>query len=532
MTENNLFELSTDINELSTALSKVKAPDNSVKPKVHASSTAGNVYFLYEKVRNAVEYREQSLFRKSAIERYLKRIMIFGHKSTGVGEDLICEMIKTRYIANDSIPKQDADKIDLLVANYLELQKKIIAVNVKLKKDKLHNEIVNYMACEIERILAPRPKEDIFLDFTFNCFKKHANIAELGDSSDSNFSISLYSAVHRSLERSDIGIIRYYLFKASYPNWAKDEGAIDALAREYLDFTSMVDSNIQGRTAMNVYKVVRKNIAPYIVLKNVLLGVQSTSDVLDDPNHFQTLINIEIKAQYKKVNSSLINSIVRSIIFIFLTKMLIAIAIEVPYDYMFANTENHLPILLNLFFPPLYLIIVGASIKSPGEKNAKRIVKVIEQITYSNESDKLAYNFRSSSIRSSLLNGIFNFVYGLTFIASIGGLIWLLLYLKFSPADGVVFFIFLSTVSFFGLRIIGTVKEIFVGDIKRGFLYSLWDFIYTPFIKIGQWLSDTYSKINIMTYILDFFIEAPLKSILAIFEQWTAFLKEKREDIY
>ncbi len=34
-----------------------------------------------------------------------------------------------------------------------------------------------------------------------------------------------------------------------------------------------------------------------------------------------------------------------------------------------------------------------------------------------------------------------------------------------------------------------------------------------------------------MTVILDFIIEAPLKSIIGVFEEWTSFIKEKKEEI-
>ena len=57
------------------------------------------------------------------------------------------------------------------------------------------------------------------------------------------------------------------------------------------------------------------------------------------------------------------------------------------------------------------------------------------------------------------------------------------------------------------------------------------DFIYLPFVVIGQWMSDKYSKLNIVTMILDVIIEMPLKTILRLLRQWNAFIDERKDDL-
>ena len=57
------------------------------------------------------------------------------------------------------------------------------------------------------------------------------------------------------------------------------------------------------------------------------------------------------------------------------------------------------------------------------------------------------------------------------------------------------------------------------------------DFIYLPFVVIGQWMSDKYSKMNIITIVLDVLIEMPLKTILRLFRQWNAFIDERKDDL-
>ena len=55
------------------------------------------------------------------------------------------------------------------------------------------------------------------------------------------------------------------------------------------------------------------------------------------------------------------------------------------------------------------------------------------------------------------------------------------------------------------------------------------DFFYTPFIKLGEWLSARYRKINVLTTILDLLIEMPLKTTLRILQEWVRFMRDKRE---
>jgi hypothetical protein len=211
--------------------------------------------------------------------------------------------------------------------------------------------------------------------------------------------------------------------------------------------------------------------------------------------------------------------------------MLLALLIEIPYDLLTSSHINLVPLSLNLLFPPIYLAVVGLSTRIPDERNTKKIVNDIKLILYGDADSSLKYIFKDGAQRGSIFATLFNFLYVVTFVVSIGLLVWMLSALDFNVVDSAVFFIFLSTVSFFGFRITSAAKELVVVSQKRNFMYAFFDFLYTPFITIGQWLSDKYSKINFLTFFLDFIIEAPLKTILTIFDQWTEFIRDKKDDL-
>jgi hypothetical protein len=124
---------------------------------------------------------------------------------------------------------------------------------------------------------------------------------------------------------------------------------------------------------------------------------------------------------------------------------------------------------------------------------------------------------------------VFNVIYTLAYAASFGLAIWILWKLDFSPVHMAVFFLFFSAVSFFRFRLIQQSKELEMNARRESIFDIVGDFFYTPFIKLGEWLSARYKRINVITVILDLIIEMPLKTTLRILQEWVRFMRDKRE---
>jgi hypothetical protein len=92
-----------------------------------------------------------------------------------------------------------------------------------------------------------------------------------------------------------------------------------------------------------------------------------------------------------------------------------------------------------------------------------------------------------------------------------------------------VFFLFFSAVSYFRFRLIQQSRELDVNDRRESIFDIIGDFFYTPFIKLGEWLSARYRRLNVITTILDLLIEMPLKTTLRILQEWVRFMRDKRE---
>jgi hypothetical protein len=489
--------------------------------KVHVPELAAGAYFMYEQLRNAVEYRERHLFLRGAIERFLLRELRTG-PANGLGLELVTELTKTRYLKNDDIYEDQVDYVDYVIGRYGALQR---AANDSLgaEHETVANHIVQLLSVELARILQPNPTEASIVEFTYASFLTHADVSDADR-------LALYAAVHRSLLKSDIATIRYGMFSRAFPRWLEDEEQLAQAGNRFAQFQDQIEEYLQGSRPQRMFRLVRRYIAPYLVLREI---IKTSNEGLDElaskPNVLLEKARAMAENQYQVVSHRLKRSVIQAIIFLFITKMLIGLLIEIPYELFTYGEINYLTLAINLVFPPLYMAMVGFTIKIPGKRNTTKILSDLKRIVY--ETDRpMRYSLNTAG-RPSKLKRTFSMFYGLTSILTLALISWALAAIGFNIVSGIIFFVFLSTVSFFAYRISSSVREYAVIEENPGFIAALTDFLLTPFIRAGQWLAEHYSRINIFSTILDIIIETPFKTVLRLIEQWNTFLREKRDDV-
>ena len=52
-----------------------------------------------------------------------------------------------------------------------------------------------------------------------------------------------------------------------------------------------------------------------------------------------------------------------------------------------------------------------------------------------------------------------------------------------------------------------------------------------PIVATGKFLSEKFSRVNVFVFIMDFIMEAPFKAFVEIAEEWTKYVKERRDEI-
>ena len=74
------------------------------EPVIEVDEVASRLAFLYEKVREVVDWKEEQLLMRSAIERILNRRLMLGENEE-TARSLIVELVRGGHLPNKKIPE-------------------------------------------------------------------------------------------------------------------------------------------------------------------------------------------------------------------------------------------------------------------------------------------------------------------------------------------------------------------------------------------------------------------------------------------
>jgi len=488
------------------------------------------IAFMYEKLRTIVDYKEEHLLRKSAIFRILKRRFIEGSDYYKISERVIKELISARYLGNNKIPESKVIEVARVIEKY-DLLYSGISEQKGLKASlDFYDWVLNLAACEIEETIVPANKEKIFVRFMFDEMKERMEIVS-SKMTEEEKNLQIFIAVNRSLIKSDRPMLEYIILKLWYPEWKNDYTVfLPKFIDLVFDIKAEIDKQINHKMAYRLLNFCKRYATMLIILREVLCeDLRQAREFINEPKLLENKIREVCQAKYGETKSRLKTQIWRAIVYVFITKMLLALVLEIPFDYYLLKTFSWIAIGVNISFPPLLMILIAATIRTPSEKNTAAMISGINDIL-SNKEPEVQY-IREPKKRHWFTRGLFNLVYVVTFLIPFVLVIWFLREINFSILSILLFLAFLSIVSFFGVRIRNSARELVVLKKRENIIGELFDFLTLPFIRMGRWLSFNFSRINIFVFIFDFLIEAPLKIILQSIEEWLAFFKEKKEEL-
>jgi len=487
--------------------------------KIHVSGVAGTLYFAYEQLRNIAEYTEQHLILRATIERFLKRHMQFNDHPRKLGFELVEELTQERYLNNNTVTQSIVDRIDAYLEYYIKLQLTLHNGIHHVAKEETVRWTIQTASVTVEQLLTPAPKTEAFINFAYNHCMKAIDRTDFQGVNEEEFSVAVYCATQRALLKSDIATTRAHYINA-HPQSSQ---TID----EFIRVNRLIDKLFDAPLTTRLARLISRNGAPLRIILEVTTQSQGSSALIQQPAKLASYVGVVAEEQYNKTHSRLVKSIIRTLIFVFITKAAIGLLLEIPYDYWRHGMILITPLLINMIFPPLYMASAIWAVKKPDQANTDALRKQINRILYAGENE-VHYRIPKRDISSALRVG-FRLVYTLAYAASFGLAVWILLKLGFSWVHIGVFFLFFSAVSYFRFRLIQQSRELDINDRRESILDLIGDFFYTPFIKLGEWLSARYRRLNVITTILDLLIEMPLKTTLRILQEWVRFMRDKRE---
>src|SRR3989344_2519786 len=86
---------------------------------IHVDEVATRVASFYEKIRGGVDWREEHLLRKGAIERVLKRRLFLQKNGKSLAEPFVLELIRGGHFPNDQIEERKIENVGKVLDKYL-----------------------------------------------------------------------------------------------------------------------------------------------------------------------------------------------------------------------------------------------------------------------------------------------------------------------------------------------------------------------------------------------------------------------------
>ena len=489
--------------------------------KVNIVGAGGALTAAYEQLRNAAENTEEHLLLQNAIRRFYKQLFVTRDERLVAesGNELAVELTLAGYLPNNSLVRDQLDEISALAVRHYkgyEVLQKRRGVN----PDTSTGWLLDTLSVGVARVLAPNERDTVFVDFAYLYFEKSIDqdATALGAADADELSAALYAAVHKALLKSDIATIRaglLYRYKVT----------IDEPER-YIAYNQYIDRLLAATVEDKLYRIVDPRGAPMRIIRRMIEDRPDFLQLLPKRNSFLEAYEQQVNKEYRHISSRVNRAIVRSVIFLIITKFLVGIAVEVPYDIWAYGQIVWLPLVINLLFPPIYMIMLRLTLTMPGYANTVALTDRADVILY---GDRMSLTKSRSNTRN--YGQVFSALYIMSCLAVFAAVMWGLLMLGFSLVHIGIFLVFLSAASFLGFRLSRMVRELEVVRSASNGLTFVRDFIYLPFVVVGRWMSEKYAKVNIVALVLDMLIELPLKTVLRLIRQWGAFIDDRKDKI-
>lgn len=522
--------------KLTEALTKALNHHSTLPPapggdRIIISRTVSAMAIFYEKVRVAMEYKEEHLLRRAAIERILVRRLMLNENGKGVAEQLLKELLWAQYAPANSMPVSMIAQVQIIIDKYNFIRTELQKGRRGAAKNQIFEWFVSTCAAEIEERIAPDPKREAFINFIYQYYRGRVF---LQDETQQTTDIQVYIAVHRAFAKSDNDFIRYELLKLYYPNmtkktWMDVRDHTTQLYAAMKDF----DYHLSHKIGLKLTRSLKKEIAPFLILQDLYDNNPSEFvEILEDEKKLLHSVDLICRQTYDDIGKKIRRAGARSVIYVFLTKMIFAVLLEYPIERYLLGEFKVVPLAINTLFPPFLMVLALLGNRPPGQGNTKRIIARIKEIIYlENKNEQQITLTMKTPSRRPLLQGAFVVLYSLTYFLVFGSIIFTLYkFLDFSPIGIVLFIFFVTVIMFFAYRVRQVGKEYVLQD-KEGLFAPVSNFFLLPILSVGKWLSGEISRFNVLIAVFDFIIEAPFKAIFEIFEEWFSFMRRQKEEI-
>lgn len=516
------------INQYSQALIKffVQEKVEGYKQGITVNPIVSEIASWYEKLRNAMEYRQEEVVLQTTILRILKRKLMLGGNHD-VASSLARELAWARYVEEENVTNDVLQKAEGKIRLYLALKKGLLEKK-ELKDAEITEWIYHLLSSDLENTFAPSSERTAMVNYVFHAL--FPNIS-LQNATEGEKNVQLFIAIRRTYTKDNLALLRYNLFKQYFGELT--ESTFQRVLDEFKKAHDEIEIAMNHPMRHKISSYVKRYIPPFLILEDIFRRYKSGIYALLENNEtFEAELQGTCEAKYNGIRSKVRRAIVRSVIFILISKVIFAFLIEGTFEKLFYGHIQWLSIILNIVIPTSIMILASFFITIPKQDNTARIVQAVKGLLFASEP-KIGYAtlIKDPNKKTyTFIDTVFTFLWFTSFIISFGGILYILNRLQFNFVSQGIFVFFITIMTFLLYRIYQTAHIYSFGD-KPGFKSLLADFFFMPIARVGRHLTEGVSQINIFLFLFDYIIETPFKGLFSFFDQWFMYLHSKRENI-
>src|SRR3990170_6710680 len=269
---------------------------NQTKTGINVNRFVSEIATWYEKFRNAMDYRDEEVVRRAAIERILKRRLFFGGDGEKIATPLMRELLWARYFPEASISDEEIKKVGRVIDLYLEFREQLLARphDVKIKIDKL---IYQLLSSHLEIMLNKSKDIELISNFIFHILRERITIK---DDSEETRDIQVFIAVRKAFAKDDMAFLRFHLFEQYFGKIT--EGNIHMVAANFAKGYKELERQLRYPLKERIIAYVKKQLPPFLILADVLRKQRGgIRNLISNTAEFRNSIFAAAQTRYKSI---------------------------------------------------------------------------------------------------------------------------------------------------------------------------------------------------------------------------------------
>ncbi len=515
---------------------------------IHVDEIASHVARFYEQIRKVIDWKEDNVLRRSAIERSLKRTLF--PKLTGmtlkadidtyrVAYSVTADLIRGGHLQNDEIPQEHVTLVEQVLKKYLYILKhaKFTTSEIIPLKQKINFTyfVIELAAVDIEEILTNPVKERVLLQAMTQTLTDRIRIRPEGAMTDDEKKTHVFIAASRTLFDLDDSYIIAQLLKFTYTDWFNpSDELVQKLATDIPSIWENSAKVLEHPVSRQLYTICERMDTVFMLIGDVLDTYKEKPKKVHELFSDKALLTAALTEAYDKRYLSLKSRLMRLAIFstlsVFLSNWATFFIVEIPLASIFYEGFNLFTTIIDFVVPTAVMFALVSIIRPPPAENITRVLTAVYQFVYADEKTKL-YDVYLKRKRNSMFMLVVGILYLFMMFGVLGG-VGYVFYIARLPITSVIFDTFTIALTFFaavGIR--NKSKELSVDD-KASVWEFLLDMLSVPIARVGSVLAAKWKEYNIIAIVFTFLIETPLIVVFDFIENWSQYLKERRAELH